>query len=102
MISPGRPKVDLAIVMRLVSIGYHNETSNIKKALSVIMSQQKTKAKNDGPNPAAAVATGKANIPAPIQVPATNNAPPKILLIGAPAKWRSPFTNYKLKKENAL
>ena len=74
------PKVDFIMVMRLASSENHREASSISNALSIIITQVKQNAKVEYVNPLAAVETGKASIPAPIQVPATIIATPNVLL----------------------
>ena len=70
------PKVALAMETILVPEGNQRFASSINSAAKVINIQVTTKRIIEGKKPYSAVATGIANIPAPIEVPLINNIAP--------------------------
>ena len=54
-------------------------TSTKRSAVNVIKIQEIKKRKREGKNPESPAKIGRANIPAPIQLPEINNIPPKTL-----------------------
>lgn len=76
MIWPGNPSVDRAMDTILLPAGSRRLTSSINNAPAVMISQQRIKKMIELEMPAAAVDTGRANIPPPIDVPTISNIPP--------------------------
>lgn len=73
MALPGRPSNRDVMVMTCTPSSIERLTSNNSKAVAVIASQQISMTASAGKNPLIPVAIGNANIPPPIQVPATKN-----------------------------
>ena len=76
MFFPIGPSTFSAIEIKLVSLGIHRLTSTKASPVQSIKSQQMMYVIKEGIKPAGPVATGKANIPTPIVVPATKRVPP--------------------------
>src|SRR5262245_40591799 len=70
---PGAPKSRELMVIMCTPSSIQRLTSNKRSADKVMMSQQIAITTKEGKNPLTPVATGKASIPPPIQVPATKN-----------------------------
>lgn len=61
-----------------VLAGIFVQSSTYKNPVVVITNQHNKKVVSAGKNPPAAVTTGRANIPAPTDVPVISNAAPKM------------------------
>ena len=79
MIWPGNPNVAFAIDTMLLPGGKRKLTSRSNNAPTVMTSQQKIRKTMEFVIPAAAVDTGSASIPPPIDVPTISKIPPMSL-----------------------
>ena len=73
---PGTPSVERAMDTMLLPTGKRRLTSSISSAPAVMISQHRIKKTIEYDIPEAAVATGRASIPPPIEVPTINKIPP--------------------------